>query len=1453
MKLLRKVLATALLALTATAAFAQPVSSTNFYTKANQGATTATWNAMWTNNGAIATGVAPVAGNEYEAIGNGVAFGANVLNTRLRNLSAGTLQTFPGDKLTLSTNAEFRFKNPGLQLNFPGINGQPGLVMKGGALNAGDDSVYEIQGRVRVVAPSILTPADQGAGALKPLRGFKLSAALEGSGGLYLIQGSTTIPALEVTGLNNPYTGTWYIKCGLFRATSVGSLGTGNIIIDPALTVPTTLVNATLTAGPAQFEVMYDHTSTGTLTIANGGTMNLHQNLTFSSISINGTSLSIGTHPFAELNASFSGVFASGSGSLTVQPLLPVPLGVTAIGTNAAVNLSWSAALGATNYIVKRSTVNGSGHVAIGTTTGTTFSDTTVVNGSTYYYVIVAQHPGGDSGNSSQASALPVAPPAAPATLSASPGNTVVNLAWSASVNASSYLVKRSLTSGGPYAVIATNSAAAIIYADATVANGTAYFYVVSALNAGGTSTDSSEASAVPDNAPTGLTALGGNLQVTLNWDDFSGATAYLVKRGITNGGPYVTIATGVLASDYVDTAVISGQTYFYVVSAIAGTESANSAQATVSTIPAVPTAVVAVSPATGRQVNLSWAQADPVITTFKIEQSTDGVNFTQVATTPGSARSTVIGNLAFSTNFYFRVIASNAGGDSAVSASANATTPAFNAFVNFAATTFATNYPGYMNDYGTVFADRGNGYSYGWDADNTANSRERNSGLSPDKRYDTFNHIQKQVPARIWEIAVPSGFYRVRIVAGDPTAVDSLFQFNVESSTSSSYSPLAPNYWGDFTVETYATDGRITITSSLIATNSKINFVDITTQIPLPPVLGAQPQNVTVEEHHSVALSASVSSGSTPLSFQWYQNGSAVLDATNLSLSFSQAASANAGDYYVVASNFVGLATSSVATITVIPDVIVPYVVSHATLDGRTIGIKFSEPMDDRANEVTDTFGYMINGGANGVASVTLRPGSNSVLITLVDPLPVNGAYSIELSAAMGDYAGNKLPASSLVLTGTVAGFFAGDVGAPPLAGSHYTADGNTVTVVGGGADVWGASDQFYVVDKPISGDFDARVRVDSLVGQNTITKGVLVARESNDANAMSLHISVGPLPPGRDLLQSGVRVGTTSNTTQIGVSYVPGGLPNVWMRINRSGNTFTSYRSTNGTDWLLIGSTGVVASSTMQVGFGVTAHDTNLLATGIFSGFLVITPPVITASPTNLVLNSGATASFSVTASSAGTLSYQWRKGGAPITTATNSTYAIIGVSAGDAADYDVVVANSAGASTSAVATLTVNVAPQAPEITDQPDSQSVLPGATVSFSVTATGTGPLGYQWSFGTSALLNETNATLSLTNVQAASAGDYSVVVSNSGGSVTSSVAVLTVVPPTPVTPVFTASGGFALSVQSVVGKTYALEYKDSLADANWTPLTGVPGNGGPVSLSDANAPATRRFYRIRVD
>jgi hypothetical protein len=172
----------------------------------------------------------------------------------------------------------------------------------------------------------------------------------------------------------------------------------------------------------------------------------------------------------------------------------------------------------------------------------------------------------------------------------------------------------------------------------------------------------------------------------------------------------------------------------------------------------------------------------------------------------------------------------------------------------------------------------------------------------------------------------------------------------------------------------------------------------------------------------------------------------------------------------------------------------------------------------------------------------------------------------------------------------------------------------------------------------------------------------------------------------------------------------------------------------------------------------------------------------PTIAAQPASQTVTAGQTATFSVLASGTAPFNYQWFKNNSNISGAAGATYTTPATIAGDnGAQFDVVLSNSAGSVTSAMATLTVNAGPVAPTITAQPANQTVTVGQTATFSVTVAGATPLSYQWQKNG---VNISSATASSYTTPATVSGDsgakFDVIVSNTSGRQTSAMATLTV-------------------------------------------------------------------------
>jgi hypothetical protein len=249
--------------------------------------------------------------------------------------------------------------------------------------------------------------------------------------------------------------------------------------------------------------------------------------------------------------------------------------------------------------------------------------------------------------------------------------------------------------------------------------------------------------------------------------------------------------------------------------------------------------------------------------------------------------------------------------------------------------------------------------------------------------------------------------------------------------------------------------------------------------------------------------------------------------------------------------------------------------------------------------------------------------------------------------------------------------------------------------------------------------------------------------------------------------------------------------------------------------------------------------------------------TAPVITNQPASQYVTVGANATFAVGVGSFSPVAYQWQFGGNNVAGATLSALTLNNVNLGNAGNYQVIVTNLYRAITSAPAALTVVGVP--PQITTQPQSQTLRSGAQAAFAVSASGTPPFSYQWLFNaTKVLTGSTTATLILPYVTSASAGTYTVVVSNSFGIALSSPAVLSVLPPVTAQlgpPLVISMSNRAVVIRwSSAASGYLLETTTELPDVGlWQPWA-ISGDDGTwkSAIISSNSLLSRQFFRLRL-
>lgn len=149
----------------------------------------------------------------------------------------------------------------------------------------------------------------------------------------------------------------------------------------------------------------------------------------------------------------------------------------------------------------------------------------------------------------------------------------------------------------------------------------------------------------------------------------------------------------------------------------------------------------------------------------------------------------------------------------------------------------------GYRVDTGASYSRRANGLTYGWSGDNRDSARDRN--VHSQQEYDTFNHMQRSGNLK-WEIAVPNAVYRVRVVAGDASYIDSVFRITAEGNLLINKTPTSGERFISREMEVSVRDGKLTLDNGSGAKNNKLNFVQIrhvrelSPSEPQPPVVSA-------------------------------------------------------------------------------------------------------------------------------------------------------------------------------------------------------------------------------------------------------------------------------------------------------------------------------------------------------------------------------------------------------------------------------------------------------------------------------------------------------------------------------------------------------------------------------------------------------------------------------------
>ena len=377
------------------------------------------------------------------------------------------------------------------------------------------------------------------------------------------------------------------------------------------------------------------------------------------------------------------------SGTPAAAATVPgAPVLNSATAGSTTVSLSWSApgsngGSAITGYKVYRGTTSGGETLLATLGNVTSFGDSGLANGTTYYYKVTAVNAVGEGGQSNERSATPATVPGAPALNSVTAGNGTVALAWAAPASnggaaITNYKVYRGTFSGGETLFTTLGNVAS--WTDTSVTNGTTYYYKVSAVNSVGDSATSGESSATPagvPGAPTLNSVVGGNLNVVVTWsapasNGGSAITGYKVYRGTASGGETLLTTLGVVTSFTDLTGILNGTTYYYRVSAVnAAGEGLQSSEG--SAIPAGPPGAPTLNTATAASGSVTLAWSAPAsnggsgITGYRIYRGTTSGGETSL-TTLGAVTGFTDSGVTNGTTYYYKVTALNSVGEGPLS-----------------------------------------------------------------------------------------------------------------------------------------------------------------------------------------------------------------------------------------------------------------------------------------------------------------------------------------------------------------------------------------------------------------------------------------------------------------------------------------------------------------------------------------------------------------------------------------------------------------------------------------------------------------------------------------------------------------------------------------------------------------------------------------------------------------
>jgi fibronectin type 3 domain-containing protein len=861
--------------------------------------------------------------------------------------------------------------------------------------------------------------------------------------------------------------------------------------------------------------------------------------------------------------------------------------------------------------------------------TGTTFIDATAPQNATSFYRVVAVDYHGTEGEAATADATrgTANAPAAPSNLR-STGTTVdgVSLAWidNASGETSQTLQRR--TVGGNWVSIAVLPANVQSYADSGLDAATTYEYRVFGSNAVGNSAFSNVLSATTANdqtapaAPTSLAGTATETEVTLTWaDNATNETGYVVQRRPGSGGTWSTVATlDADAATHTDTDLTGETAYQYRVFAInALGDSDFSNTLTISTT-AAPTAPVAPTKleatASGSAIALTWQDNSDNEDTFVIQRRLPGGEWQELAVVAADGTGYADTATTAATTYEYRIAAENTVGRSRFNGPVGATTPAASEFASHdigtnvlpGSTTVVTPNSAYdMTAGGVTLFGHADSFRFTstlvtGDFDLTVHvadydAAEGNSrvglmardGLAADARHASMSFDVDMF--RLYYRSSPGSHTDVRNKV--PTTSVSHLRLQRDGSTFIGYVSTDGLNWTehgrvDIDMPQSLRVGMFASATSTRAT-SRVEFRDLglvggsNLSAPLAPTeTAAAPRVGAIEltwednsgdETGFIVQSATSGGGWNHLAT--LPAGSTTYDVTGL-------AAGQSYTFRVVAFNAAGQTAGESVTAVVPGASVAPDAPTNleATSAATGIALEWFDASDNETNFVIQRRTV----GGSWSDYVTLGADAESYFDSSATP-GVTYEYRVFATNNVGDSAvagpvQGVVPEADVTLTST-------DIGPTAPGSTTVVVPGRSYDVVAGGRTIFGTSDQFRFVHGAITGDFDVKVRVGSYDAAATNSRVGLMARDGTTAGARYVALTHdGDL---WRLYHREVGGAHSAGTDKVRATV---GQPG-WMRMVREGDTFTTYFSTDGTNWHQQAQKDMRLPETLEVGMFASA----------------------------------------------------------------------------------------------------------------------------------------------------------------------------------------------------------------------------------------------------------------------